>query len=147
LSAKDPPDRGPRLLVEPVACRAGPTPDRWLVAFRLENAGPHPLEILAARLPHGRFRAEERALAPSLRLAPGESALLERCVSCGEPPGTVVENAFLILRLLSRDRPWRLFARLRVTFDPSGTPQPICEAIDIHPIGFSTSQGKPSMSS
>lgn len=130
----------PRLLVEPAAGRAGPAPGRWLVACRVQNDGPRPVELLASRLPHGRFRADERALEPTVQLGPGESALLERWVACSEPPGTVVENAFLILRLLAGDRPWRVFARLRVTFDPGGVPRPTCEAVDIHPIGFSTSR-------
>ena len=71
-----------------------------------------------------------------MRLSPGKEASLELTVSCREPPGTVVENAFLILRLLRRGRPWRLFARHRVIFDEAGAPEPVCEVVTSQPIGF-----------
>ena len=128
--------RGPRLLVEPAGCRAESSPDHWLAAWRIRNLSRQPLELVEAWAPHGRFRAAARPLGPDLKLLPGESASLELTVTCREPPGTVVENAFLILRLLWRDRPWRLFARHRVIFDEAGAPEPVCEVVTSQPIGF-----------
>src|SRR5215470_6320274 len=63
---------------------------------------------------------------PPLRLAPGGSTLLELPVACNELPGSVVENAFVILRLLWLEQPWRAFVRLRVTVDNARTPQYSC---------------------
>jgi hypothetical protein len=62
-------------------------------------------------------------------------------VACGEPAGTVVENAFLILRVLWGDRPWRIFARLRVVFDQHGVPENSTEVITTQPVGFSAHSG------
>src|SRR5919198_1593821 len=110
-------DIGPQVLVEQASRRAGTAPDRWLVAWHLQNLGRHPLQLLAARLPHSRFRSEERELVPPSHLLPGERARLEFSVACSGLPGTVVENAFLILRVLWLEAPWRVFARLRVVVD------------------------------
>jgi hypothetical protein len=48
-----------------------------------------------------------------------------------------VENAFLILRVLWREEPWRTFARLRVIFDESGGPQATTEVVTVQRVGFS----------
>jgi hypothetical protein len=61
-------------------------------------------------------------------------------VACREPAGTVVENAFLILRVLWRERPWRIFARLRVVFDQHSVPENSTEVITTQPVGFSSAQ-------
>jgi len=128
---------GPRVSVAQAARRAGTTSDHWLVTWDLRNLGQHPLQLLAARLPHSRFRSEERDLAPPPYLLPGERARLEFPVACGGPPGTVVENAFLILRVLWREEPWRTFARLRVIFDEYGGPQATTEVVTVQRVGFS----------
>jgi hypothetical protein len=130
---------GPGLLVEPGACRAGPAPGHWLASWRIENPNPEPVELLATWLPHGRFRGEQQVLSRPIGLGPGESATLELPVACGEPPGTVVENAFLILRLRWQSRPWRIFARHRIEFggEQPPRPRPVCEVITAQPIGFS----------
>jgi hypothetical protein len=103
------------------------------VTWRIQNLGQQPLRILAARLPHDRFRSEEQELAPAPRLSERESARLELSVECREPPGAVVENAFLIFRVLSLEEPWRVFARLRVAFDDQGGPQSETEVVTAHP--------------
>jgi hypothetical protein len=131
------PELGPRVAVEPLSRRPGAGPDQWLVAWRIRNLGPQPLQLLAAWLPHGRFRGEERDLVALPPLLAGESARLELPVRCSEPPGTVVENAFIILRALWGDEPWRIFTRLRVVFDQSGAPEIGCELITTQPVGFS----------
>ncbi len=59
-------------------------------------------------------------------------------MACGEAPGTVVENAFLILRVVWRDEPWQVFARFRVVFDDHGGPRTTTELITTQPVGFST---------
>lgn len=107
------------------------------MTWRLQNRGQQPVELLAAWLPHSRFRNEEQAFTPSITLAPGASTQLELPVRCSEPPGTVVENAFLLLRVLWYGQPWRVFARHRVVFDSTGTPQPLAEVVTAHPVGFS----------
>ena len=127
---------GPRLTIEPVSVQAA-APPRWQVAWRIENRTDGPVEIVEAWIPHGRFRAEEQRDGLARQIGPGGSELLERRVLFEEPPGTVVENAFLVLRLNWRGRAWRMFARHRVEAGPSGAPRPICELITSQPVGFS----------
>jgi hypothetical protein len=133
-------DIGPRVRVGQASRRAGAVPDRWLVAWQVRNLGQHPLRLLAARLPHGRFRGEERELDPAPYLLPDGRTQLEFPVACGGPPGTVVENAFLIFRVLWRDEPWRIFARLRVVFDEQGGPQATTEVVTVQRVGFSAAR-------
>jgi hypothetical protein len=133
------PNRGstPRVAIEPTPPRPGRDPAQWHVAWRIQNLGPEPLQILAAWLPHGRFRAPELQLAPAPLLAPGGSAQVQALVTCNEAPATVVDNAFVILRVLWGDEPWRIFVRLRVVADERGAPQNTCELITAQRIGFS----------
>jgi len=133
-------DSGPRVRVEQTSRRAGAVSDRWLVVWQVRNLGQHPLRLLAARLPHSRFRSEERELDPAPYLLPDERTQLEFPVACGGPPGTVVENAFLIFRVLWRDEPWRIFARLRVLFDEQGGPQAATEVVTVQRVGFSAAR-------
>ena len=120
------------------ACRAAASAcGRWLCTWRIHNLGQEPLQLLAAGLPHGRFRSEEQELSPPPNVLPGESARLALTVACGEPAGTVVENAFLILRVLWQERPWRILARLRVVFDRHRVPENSTEVITTQPVGFS----------
>jgi hypothetical protein len=128
---------GPNVVVEPVCPCAASAGGRWLCTWRIHNVGQEPLQLLAAGLPHSRFRSEEQELSPAPKLLPGESARLALAVACREPAGTVVENAFLILRVLWGERPWRIFARLRVGFDQRGAPESTTEVITTQPVGFS----------
>ena len=128
---------GPSVRVDQAARSRGLGPGHWIIAWNIQNLSREPLQILSGRLPHSRFRSEERGLSPIPKLLPNESAQLEFSVACSEPPGTVVENAFLILRVLWLEEPWWLFGRLRVTFDELGGPQSITEVITTHRIGFS----------
>lgn len=132
----------PQVLVEQVSRSSGSTQDRWVVAWRIQNLGQEPLQILAARLPHSKFRSDERELSSIPKLLPDESAQLEIAVTCNEQPGTVVENAFLILRVLWLDQPWRILARLRVTFDQEGGPETVTERVTAQRVGFSAQQEK-----
>src|SRR5215470_3838005 len=124
-------DLGPQVRVEQVSQHLEPASARWLVAWHIQNLGQRPLQLLAARLPHSRFRSEEREITPMPELLPGERTRLEFPVACGELPGTVVENAFLILRVLWLENPWRVFARLRVVFNAQGEPWTTTEVITV----------------
>ena len=127
----------PQVVVEQVSRHAGPVFGRWLVAWRIQNLGQHPIELQRARLPHSLFRGEEREVGGKPKLTPGESAQIEVSVACGEPPGAVIENAFLILRVLWLGEAWWLFARLCVVIDSEGGPEAKTETITAHPVGFS----------
>ena len=128
---------GPQVGVEQVAQHSELTSGRWRVAWRMQNLGGQPLQLLAVRLPHSRFRSEERELTPASILLPDGRARLECSVACSELPGTVVENAFLIVRVLWREEPWRVFVRLRVVFDEQGGPQTTTEVVTVQRVGFS----------
>jgi hypothetical protein len=112
------------------------------VSWRIQNLGAGTLEILSALLPHGRFRCEEGKLDPILVIQPKESAPLDFSVKCEEPPGTIVENAFLILRVLWKGKPWHILARLRVSINEGGAPETTTELVTTQPVGFSALRGK-----
>ncbi|SRR5579885_1362910 len=135
-AARLPPGGGPVVDVVPVALRPA-APGHWLVTWRLANQGDQPLVVLAAWQPHGRFRAAQCAFDPPLRLAPGEQVTVELAVASSGEPGEVVENGFLILRALWGDAPWRVLARLTLTYGADGAPAIAREAITTQPIGFS----------
>ena len=128
----------PRLEIEPRGCRAGGEAGQWLARWRLRNGGDQILTLVETWLPHGRFRWEPRGLDPAIRLEPGGEVEIEQPVRCAEAPGTVVENTFIILRVVWRERPWRVLARHRLEWDAAG-PRPLCELITTQPVGFSTS--------
>ena len=127
---------GPQLLVETCPAQAGAARGQWLVEWVVRNLGREPLRLLAARAPHGKFRSDELDLASMPDLSPDEGTRLQLLVSCDEPDGAVIENAFLILRLLWRDQPWRVFARMRVAIGKDGSPECIIEVVTTHRIGF-----------
>ena len=130
---------GPRLLIEAASARATAVRGQWLVAWRLQNLGQEPVEVLSTWLPHDKFLSGQQILHPPLRLLPQESTRLELQVACHEPPGSVVDNAFIILRLRWRQQPWRVFVRHRVVLDDTGAPQHVCQAVSVQPVGFSAS--------
>ncbi len=125
------------MLVEQVSRQTGAASHLWVVGWRIRNLGDQQLQLLAARLPHSQFRCEEIELAPPPEITAGESASLELLVECRESPGSVVENAFLILRVFWSGEPWRILARLRVLFDEQGAPRTITEVVTTQPVGFS----------
>ena len=119
------------MLVEQASRRPGSSPRQWLVAWRIRNPGREPLQLLESWAPHGRFRCGKRKLSPPAVLPPGGATELELPVECPDVsgPGTVVANAFLILRVLERDREWRVLARLTVTFGRDGAPESATESV------------------
>ena len=129
---------GPKVVVESACPCAASACGRWLCTWRIQNLSQEPLQLLSAGLPHSRFRSEEQELSPSPELLEGESAQLTLALACCEPAGTVVENAFLILRVLWREQPWRILARLRVVFDQDGVPDNSTIVITTQPVGFSS---------
>lgn len=128
---------GPQVHLEVLSVRAGTSTGHWLVSWLVRNQGSGPVRLLTSWLPHGRFRGQQRQLSPAPLLLPARTTRLELPVLCSEPPGTVVENAFLILRVGWEEREWRVLARLRVEVDEKGTPWPVTETITAHPVGFS----------
>jgi hypothetical protein len=95
------------------------------------------LRIFSGRLPHGKFRCAETELTPAPVLAPAASTRIEFTIKCEEPPGAVVENAFLILRADWSEAPWLILARLRVSVGENGAPQSATELITTQRVGFS----------
>ena len=128
---------GPRITLEQLSATRGSPPDLWRVTWRIQNSGQEPLKILSARLPHSRFRSAEQELEPAPALLPNESVHLELPVRCGEPAGTIVENAFLILRVLWQERPWLILVRMRVEFGDESAPRTTTELITTQEVGFS----------
>ena len=125
----------PSLTVSRVSCRpvAGASREpsdgrRWVATWVLHNAGNQPLELEAAWIPHGRFRGEGR-LPLSAQISAGASQELAFVVTADEVPGTVVDNAFLIVRLRIQQAAWRIFIRMRIEFGASAVPLPVVEAI------------------
>jgi hypothetical protein len=129
---------GPTVVVESACPSAASACGRWLCTWRIQNLSQEPLQLLSAGLPHSRFRSEEQELSPAPELLLGERTQLTLAVACYEPAGTVVENAFLILRALWQEQPWRIFARLRVVFDQDSVPENSTVVITTQPVGFSS---------
>lgn len=125
------------MVVEQLSRLRAPRAGQWLVTWRIENLGAQMLKLLSGRLPHSLFRCEEIALEGVPTLRPKESARLEFPIKCQEALGTVVENAFLILRVLWAEEPWRILVRLRVSIGPEGVPETTTELITTHRVGFS----------
>ena len=126
----------PSIIVMQVS-RAEGAPGAWRVAFEVGNAGEEPVELLEAWLPHGRFRAEAVPLTTEPLLGSGESTQLAFTVGFDEPPGELVENAFVILRVRWQGQEWRVLSRLAVTADADGRPLAATELTTAHPVGFS----------
>ncbi|MBX5489575.1 MAG: hypothetical protein IRZ14_00360 [Chloroflexi bacterium] len=134
----------PHVTVRPLACRPTARADRWRCAWEITNEGPEALWLVAAWLPHGRFRAPQRAYTPPRSLPPGATIHLERVVSCEGAAGEVVENAFLILRVDAADsRPWRVLARLTIRFDAARRPNQHLALLTCQPVGFAQSSDRP----
>jgi hypothetical protein len=129
-------DTGPRVAVEPLPPEPTAGPGHWQAAWRVTNLSDRVLEILAAWCPHGRFRAPAWELSPAPRLNSGESVTIATVVACDESPGTVVENAFVILRTRWGDEPWRILARLEILVDERQTPRNTVALLTTQPIGF-----------
>jgi hypothetical protein len=109
----------------------------WSFTWRIRNLTDRPIKFLAARLPHGQFRSQERAFNPPLEAASGANVEMETSVLCAEPAGTVIENAFLILLTEWQESRWRIFARLRMTMNQREEPEAVTELVTTQQVGFS----------
>ena len=127
--------------------QAGPAsggPRLWRVGFDVTNRGAGPVGLLAAWLPHGRFRCPEQQLA-DIVLPPERTTQLSFEAAFDEPPGTEVENCFVILpvrwrgegRVLWREEAWRVMARFTVTAAGDGAPLAAARLVTAHRVGFS----------
>ncbi len=111
--------------IEVVACEPCPGVDgRWRVTILVGNRGSLPVVLSDAWLPHGRFRGDGH-VALEVAILPSEAYVLMLGATAREDPGTVVHNAFLILRTDA----CRVFARMRVEFDAERKPRPVVEAV------------------
>lgn len=127
----------PKVDVREETVRLGAAPDRWQITWSIVNLGDAPLTILAARAPHGKFHGEEKEFTPPVELASNQSGRIELEVLSSEANGSEVENAFLILRVVSAGDRWLILARLRVYVNGEGKPATTTESITVQPVGFS----------
>ena len=128
----------PQIKIEQHSSQRSPIPHTWKVTWTVQNLGQGPLTILATRLPHGKFRAEEIQLDKPLDLESNEVTRLDLHVRCSEAPGSVVENAFLIMRTIYAGNQWLVLARFRVFIDADGALLTTTERITPQLVGFSS---------
>jgi hypothetical protein len=107
-------------------------PGSWRVTFRVTNLLADTLLVEDAWLPHGRFRGTGHTPL-GVTVPAAEDVAVTLAVNSDEPAGTVVKNAFLILRIFddSGERGWRVFTRMRIEFDGDGM-HPMIESITAH---------------
>ncbi|HZP27190.1 MAG TPA: hypothetical protein VFB90_09125 [Dehalococcoidia bacterium] len=129
-----PPDP-PRVEVTPDGYTPGPEAGQWRVAWRMLNLEEEPLRLLDAHSPHHGFRSELIPLADVV--PPGSSARIELAIAHQQRAPSIIDNAFLIVRLARGDEEWRVFYRLAITFGPNGEPENSGVVTGVHPVGFS----------
>ncbi len=112
-----------------------PAGELWRTRWLVGNDGGGDLAFTRAHAPHGRYRAEPRAL--DIDLVPDQASAIELDVRV-DIAGGEIENAFLILTLGSGGSEWRILTKLRVRMD-AGVPRPFVERIDVQEVGFSES--------
>jgi hypothetical protein len=127
----------PSIAVEQVEPSRRENSNRWFFRWRLRNKSNHAMRLSSVRAPHGKFKAEERKLLPPATIAAGDSFILDMAVTCEEPPGTIIENAFLILFVDWQENHWRLFVRLQITVNQQGNPAAATQSITVQRVGFS----------
>jgi hypothetical protein len=130
-------NEGPKIEVEQVEPSRSENSGRWLFKWRVRNATETPMNLLSVRLPHGKFKAEERKFGPSSKIASQDHFIVDLAVACEELPNTIVDNAFLILLVNWQENQWRFFARLRIMVNEQGQPQTTTESITVQQVGFS----------
>lgn len=123
----------PRLRVEPVglATREG---DSWRTTWRVANADPLVVRIVAVVAPHAKFRGEA-SLDREVRA--GGSTQFSLVVRVDGSAGTEIENAFVILLTQQGDDHWRVLARLHVILDDEARPRPRVDSVTVQRVGFS----------
>ena len=127
----------PKIEIEQVERSRKENSHQWLFRWRVRNESQKPMCLLSVRVPHGKFKAEERKLLPPAIIAARDSFILDMAVTCEEPPGTIIENAFLILFVDWQENHWRLFVRLQITVNQQGNPAAATQSITVQRVGFS----------
>ena len=130
-------NEGPKIEVEQVERGTSEKLGRWSFQWRVRNLTEAPLSLLSVRVPHGRFKGEEREFRPAVKVAAQGQFILDLVVACQEPPNTVIENAFLILLVNWQENQWRFFVRLQITIDEQGLPAVTTESVTVQQVGFS----------
>ena len=128
----------PEIALKQISAEQIEKPGYWKVAWEIRNVAPHPVKLLAVRLPHGQFKSEELGFDPPIDLAPGAGRQFSTLVRCDEPPGLVTENAFVIFYANWRGVPWRIFVRLRIVVNGKGEPNATTELITTQEVGFTS---------
>lgn len=126
LTAVEPPVR-----IRVNGCARDSRANWWRVEWLLTNRLREPLSLEDAWVPHGRFRGEGHVTLNAL-IPPGGDHQLGLSVRAEEPPGAVVDNAFLILQVRTATQGWRAFARMKVVF--GDMPRPTVEAVTAQPL-------------
>jgi hypothetical protein len=103
--------------------------DLWRMSWRITSDVA--LRLRHAAAPHGKLRAADL----DIDLTTPAELTLE--VTSSEPPGSVIENTFLILTAEADARSWRILARMLVRVDGDGVPRPNVERVDVQEVGFS----------
>jgi hypothetical protein len=106
----------------------------WRTSWRVVNEDPLAVRVIEAVAPHAQFRGETSL---DLEVPGGEAATFPLVVRVDGPPGSEIENAFVILLIQQGDERWRILARLRVPLDGAARPQPRIEVITTQHVGFS----------
>jgi len=127
----------PSIEVEQAGQSRRERPGPWVFRWRVENKTEKAMRLLSVRVPHGKFKAEERRFLPPGKIAVRDSFIFDMPVDCEEPPDTIIENAFLILLVGWRENQGRVFVRLRIAVDHRGRPQTVTESITVQRVGFS----------
>jgi hypothetical protein len=138
FSFNDVKTENPSIAVEQVEPSRSENSGRWLFKWRVRNVTETPMGLLSVRVPHGRFKAEERRLLPAVKIVAEDHFILEMAVACEEPPETIIENAFLILLVDWQENQWRFFVRLQISIDQQGNPDTTTESITVQRVGFSS---------
>jgi hypothetical protein len=128
---------GPSIEVEQIEQSRNLNPGRWLFRWGIENKTETAMHLLSVRVPHGKFKGEERKFGPAVKIAADDHLILDLAIDCQEPPNTIVDNAFLILLVNWRENQWRFFVRLRIRIDQQGQPETTTESITVQQVGFS----------
>ena len=137
----EPANLQPRIELEGMGCRPTRRPFNWTCSWRIRNLHDAPAKILATWLPHDQFISENQEHQPPLDLPALGSIDLVVVVGCSEAAGTVIENAFVILRVAFHGSEWRVFARQQVRVDNQGAPQATCQLVTCQPVGDPDSAG------
>ena len=137
MAAESDREPGPEIELAQAGAQLEGATGRWIISWLIKNRSRDPLEVLAAHLPHGQFKSDDRHFEPALILAPGESEEFHVSVRCNEPVGLVTENAFLIFNINWSGEPWRIFVRIRVTMNADGRPETETQSITTQRVGFS----------